>query len=81
VYGLKVYTFNSTELRRVGVELMVQGGSIGQLGEVRRSSRAAKPTGKSKAITKLVTKKQAVKKGQVWVIPTSEENIILEHCV
>ena len=77
----EVYTINSTELRRVAVELVPELPTIPDLGTVRRSTRQAQVGNKAKAsISKQVKKVKALPKGQKWVIPSSEENVILGNC-
>ena len=68
---------NSTELRRIGVQLAPEKPSTAQapLNVVRRTSaRAAKSTHKQ------VKEKKAAPKGQKWRMESSEENLILETC-
>jgi hypothetical protein len=77
----EVYTINSTELRRVAVELVPELPTIPDLGTVRRSTRQAQVGNKAKAsISKQVKKVKALPKGQKWVTPSSEENVILGNC-
>ena len=78
---MEVYTFNSVELRRIGVELLPTKKM--ELNTVRRSAvatRSSSNSSKARAITKEVKQQRANPKGQTWVIPSSEENLILENC-
>ena len=79
---LKVYTFNSVELRRIDVELLptkkLRLNTVGGSAVATRSSGSN--SSKGKAITKGVKQQRATPKSQTWVIPSSEENLILEAC-
>ena len=79
---MQIYTVNSTELRRVVVELVPERPAILELDVVRGAvCRQTRVTNNAKStITRHVKKTSAAKKGQKWVIPSGDENVILGNC-
>lgn len=82
----KVYTFNSTELRMIHVEMQLVPPVGGvPLNEVRRtSSRTAKPTDRAHqnlaGVTKKVQTQRADPPNLLWEIPAGNERLVLGLC-
>ena len=83
----QTYTFNSTELRAVGLELEpvapVGGAPLGVVARVRRAAAVACDTtrraympGVAHAVHEVV----APEPRALWTISAADENVILSHC-
>ena len=82
----KTYTFNSTELRAVGLELEpvapVGGAPLGVVARVRRAAAAAgdaarrRIPGVAQAVHDVVAPAPRV----LWIISAADENVILSNC-
>jgi hypothetical protein len=85
-----VYTFNSTELRRINVQMQpvlpVGGVPLNVVQPGRRSVRAAAAAATAAAaaclrgVTRRVAQQRADQPEQLWEIPAADERLILEKC-
>ena len=82
-----VYTFNSTELRAVGLELEpvapVGGAPLGVVARVRRAAASASDAARRAympGVTQAVHEVVAPAPRELWTISAADENVILSNC-
>lgn len=82
----KQYTFNSTELRAVSLQLepvaAIGGAPLGVVARVRRAAAAAGDAARRRlpGVAQAVHEVVALPPRELSVIATADENLILGHC-